>query len=500
MGFQGVVGVGIATRDHGGSNGMQNGICVRSSFVWMCIVASFGWVFVDEVYGQGVGVEGGVAAQVGDCLALCFLDGRDSASREMEGVVEEAVARGWVVRRVDMRLEPHLVQRWRVHSSPTTLLVRGGREVDRILGSVGLQEFTQKMLRSSAADSLRPAREVVGMVRHQSAAQEILRGERGVDGLVPMVPMGKVVGEDSRGSAQRATVRIIVDEPSHQAVGSGTIIDAQQGEALVITCGHLFRDMQPNSPISVEVFEGGKPVAYRGELIHYQIEEKDIGLVVFRPGRGVAVAPVVSREKRLQERESVFSVGCDHGQAPSVRESKVTKLNRYLGAPNIETSGAPVQGRSGGGLFNVSGELVGVCYAADGDLDEGLYSGTEVVHEQILKLGLGRLLEPGRVVTGGSSSTVAGAGVLKLNVQYIDGQGRVQQMQIDRPSPTLVQALENEARSGGASAIRPAASNASASDTGVPERAVPMTASPVGVMPANRFGLQGEPSKGFATR
>lgn len=455
---------------------MQNEIWVRCRLVWMYFVAAMGVFYGGGVHGQGDG--SGVATQVGDCLAICFLDGRDGVSREMEGVIEEAVARGWVVRRVDTRLEPHVVQRWRVHSSPTTLLVRGGREVDRILGGVDLQEFTQRMLRASAADSLRPARDVVGVVRHQSATREIQRGERGIDGLVPMVPVGskspvgRVAGEDSRISAQRATVRIIVDEPSHQAVGSGTIIDAQQGEALVITCGHLFRDMQPNSPISVEVFEDGKPMAYRGELIHHQIEEKDIGLVVFRPGRVVAVAPVVSREERLQEGESVFSVGCDHGQVPSVRDSRVTKLNRYLGSPNIETSGAPVQGRSGGGLFNSAGELIGVCYAADGDLDEGLYSGTEVVHEQVLKLGLGRLLEPTRVVVGGMPA--------KLNVQYVDSQGRVQQMQIDSPSASLVEALEAAARSRSDSSIR----NAGAANAGA----------------SRAMGLQGEPSNGFATR
>lgn len=465
---------------------MQNEIWLCTRLVRTYFVVAMGIVFGGVVcdgvvYGQGF--SGGVATQVGDCLAVCFLDGGDSVGQGMDGVIEEAVARGWVVRRVDMRLEPHVVERWRVHSSPTTLLLRGGREVDRILGGVSLQEFTQRMLRASSADSLRPAREVVGMVRHQSAAQEIQRGERGIDGLVPMVPIGsnspvgRVAGGEPRVSAKLATVRIIVDEPSHQAVGSGTIIDAQQGEALVITCGHLFRDMQPNSPISVEVFQDGKPIAYRGELIHHQIEEKDIGLVVFRPGRAVAVAPIVMREERLQEGESVFSVGCDHGQFPSVRDSRVTKLNRYLGAANIETSGAPVQGRSGGGLFNSEGELVGVCYAADGDLDEGLYCGTEVVHEQVLKLGLGRLLEPTRAVEG--------VGVTKLSVQYIDDQGRVRQMQIDSPSASLVEALESAARSRSDSSIRNAGSAKAGSANAGPTRAM---------------GLQGDPGKGFATR
>ncbi len=437
------------------------GYCLLA--MWVCL--GFSWANAQQ-FGlisqpAGANLQGATSvAQVGDCVALSFLDSRDSASLQMHRVVEEAVGLGWVVRTVDMRRETHLVERWRVHTAPTTILVRGGREVDRILGEVNLLEFTQRMVRSSAADSLRGVQVTVpssagGLVRHQSATNELGRGE-----LVPMRPIqpvanaaagslntGSNIGVDQsalKGRAHRATVRIIVDEPSHQAVGSGTIIDSQQGEALVLTCGHLFRDMSPNSPISIEVFEQGVPVAYRGELIHHQIEEKDIGLVVFRPRKPVDVAPVLSRGSAVREGQAVFSVGCDHGQLPSVRDSRVTKMNRYLGAPNIETSGAPVQGRSGGGLFNDQGELVGVCYAADGQLDEGLYCGTEVLYEQISKLGLERLIEP--------KSSAGEVAPSKLAVQIIDAQGRVQQVQIDRPSEPLLQAIRTEAQ--GSSRLR----------------------------------------------
>jgi hypothetical protein len=435
--------------------------------MWVCL--GFSWANAQQfgLISQPAGANSYGAtsvAQVGDCVALSFLDAGDSASLQMQRVIEDAVGLGWVVRTVDMRREAHLVERWRVHTAPTTILVRAGREVDRILGEVSLLEFTQRMIRSSAADSLRGVQVKVpspagGLVRHQSATNELGRGE-----LVPMRPIqpvatategsfsagggtGATIGVNDSARKERAlrsTVRIIVEEPSHQAVGTGTIIDSQQGEALVLTCGHLFRDMSPNSPISIEVFERGVPVAYRGELIHHEIEEKDIGLVVFRPRKPVDVAPVVSRGRGVNEGQKVFSVGCDHGQLPSVRDSLVTKLNRYIGASNIETSGAPVQGRSGGGLFNDQGELVGVCYAADGQLDEGLYCGTEVLYEQITKLGLERLIEP-----------KSGAGEVapsKLAVQYIDAQGRVQQVQINRPSEPLLQAIRTEAQ--GSSRLR----------------------------------------------
>ena len=69
-------------------------------------------------------------------------------------------------------------------------------------------------------------------------------------------------------------------------------------------------------------------------------------------------------------------------------ETRVNSLDRYQGPPNIETSGAPTIGRSGGGLFNSKGELVGVCNNADPEGNEGIYAAIESVHEQLDRLGL----------------------------------------------------------------------------------------------------------------
>ena len=44
----------------------------------------------------------------------------------------------------------------------------------------------------------------------------------------------------------------------------------------------------------------------------------------------------------------MFDIKNLHPTYPEVQEA-LTKLNRYLGPANVETAGAPVQGRSGGG-------------------------------------------------------------------------------------------------------------------------------------------------------
>lgn len=96
-----------------------------------------------------------------------------------------------------------------------------------------------------------------------------------------------------------------------------------------------------------------------------------MGLITFRKPGPVSVVRLLPKSAKLQEREPVFSCGCDRGADPTRRDTQITKLNRYLGPTNIEIAGAPVQGRSGGGLFDVQGRLIGVCFAADNELDEG---------------------------------------------------------------------------------------------------------------------------------
>ena len=84
----------------------------------------------------------------------------------------------------------------------------------------------------------------------------------------------------------------------------------------------------------------------------------------------------------------MVGIGCSNGQDPTVLETRVTSLDRYQGPPNIEASGAPAVGRSGGGLFNGKNELVGVCNNADPEGNEGIYAGLESIHDQLDRLGL----------------------------------------------------------------------------------------------------------------
>jgi S1-C subfamily serine protease len=192
-----------------------------------------------------------------------------------------------------------------------------------------------------------------------------------------------------------ATVRLRIQESNGQAYGTGTVIDARKGQALVITCGHLFRESKGEGPLSVEVFEcvpGGVRAAGEvpAQLVGYDLE-RDLALVGIWPTGTVAVAAVAPQGTVIDRSDRVVTVGCNNGNDPSALESRVTTLGRYKSPPNIETTGAPVQGRSGGGLFNEAGQLIGVCFAADYEGNEGLYASLESIHEELAENGLSEI-------------------------------------------------------------------------------------------------------------
>jgi len=154
----------------------------------------------------------------------------------------------------------------------------------------------------------------------------------------------------------------------------------------------------------------------------------------------------------LREGDTVYSWGCDQGAMPSRRDSRITKLNRYQGEPNVEVLGAPIQGRSGGGLFNARGELIGVCYAADNErYNEGLYNAPEVVYQQLNRLGLQRLYNSAADAASmaqtspspldKSASTNAMASRMTVMVEQ---NGTTKRWEIENPTPELLSSLQQQ--------------------------------------------------------
>jgi len=335
--------------------------------------------------------------------------------KEMDPAIEELSKKGWIIRSVDVDLEKSIVQRMRVTHLPTLLVLKDGREIERITGVYDFEELT-KLLPSASSDAtvgtLELANATPGLEPFpllQDSPTTNSRKTRTQPSPAPAPPatarqsqnpppidfeqteVSPIVNPRIPVDPMSTTVRIKIEDDSSIAFGTGTMIDQVNGEVLVLTCGHMFRDLKTTSRISVEAPVNGQLGQFGGTVIDYKCDETDIGLLSFKADVKVPTAILLPRGATLREGEAVVSFGCDGGADPTRRDSQITKLNRYLGPSNVEVAVAPVQGRSGGGLFNQKGQLIGVCYAADSELDEGLYSGPEVVYGQLARLGLSRL-------------------------------------------------------------------------------------------------------------
>lgn len=189
-----------------------------------------------------------------------------------------------------------------------------------------------------------------------------------------------------------ASVRLRVTVNGQINLGSGTIIESAPGKSRIVTCGHIFRGFAEGSRIEVNLFADGREQTLNGDLVSFDLEA-DVGLIEVACDQVLPTVRVARDVQAARAQENVQSIGCSGGAPPTLENIVVTAVNPYLGPDNLECTGVPVQGRSGGGLFRSSGELVGICIAADPQRQRGVYAGLLAVHNILQKAGLAHLYQ-----------------------------------------------------------------------------------------------------------
>lgn len=371
--------------------------------------------------------------------------------QQMAPLVARLEREGLPIRSVDVDAQRDLAARFNINRLPTFVLVVDGREVARHTGPLSehdLRTWLAQIPQASpdavpAADDNPPATTAPFVADQQvrlGSPQPIARAlndlPRSVDpvsetrpapqreslaaahteprrGLWPFSGLGGKTsqpGEPLAGEirasdaplvepapaspppdpAMASSVRLRVTIDGRINLGSGTVVESVGGRALIVTCGHIFRGFTDQSRIEVNLFENGHEQSLQGRLVKFDLEA-DVGLVEVEGGRDLPTVLVARDVQRAHEQEKVISIGCSGGQPPSREELVVTAVNPYLGPDNLECTGIPVQGRSGGGLFRPTGELVGVCIAADPARKRGVYAGLKAIHDLLAQAGKSHL-------------------------------------------------------------------------------------------------------------
>jgi thiol-disulfide isomerase/thioredoxin len=373
------------------------------------------------------------AVAAGDVVLLNFSASWCGPCRQMAPLVGEITAAGWVVRHVDVDHEGDLVRRFGVTGVPCYVLLVKGQEVGRINGATTRGELESLLAKSRQQLGLAPlaapaaATSLAGIPVPVTPAGAPLSTEPKAApqttgaAIVTAVPPAAArqpdrptaprlqqpvtpSGADQRATAggpqldpaQRAalerrlmasTARLLVEDSQGVSRGTGTVIDCRQGEALILTCGHIFRDSQGKGRVEVDLFGPEGPRGVAGQVVSWDLK-RDLALVSIFTDKQIEPVRVGGVDHNTQPGASVVTVGCDGGDDPTIHHSRVTAVDKYLGPANVQVAGQPVQGRSGGGLFALDGTLIGVCNAADPADNEGLFAALPSIHEQLEEAGL----------------------------------------------------------------------------------------------------------------
>jgi hypothetical protein len=203
-----------------------------------------------------------------------------------------------------------------------------------------------------------------------------------------------------------SSVKLRVDAANGHDWGTGTIVDTRQSkrgqEALILTCGHIFRawgpqyskELHSRKPVEVHLFDENSTVKIYGECLFYDTEI-DLALVAVTTPCPVRATPIAPEGYRIQPAQQTWSVGCDHGGNPPVRTHQVMSIDR-ISTPRenrvpfqyVQVSGAPVGGRSGGGLFTAEGYLIGVCNTGDPSRNDGHFVPPQMIRHVLDQMNL----------------------------------------------------------------------------------------------------------------
>lgn len=318
-----------------------------------------------------------------DVRVLFFTMDSCPPCKQTEPAIDQLSGEGMPVSKIDVRQYQSYAQQCHVDRTPTVMLVDGNRVLARHTGIMDYRSLKQMVSQFETPTTVAAAR-----------TESNPPGQPPQTTKLAALAKPNDVSLGPKQQAMAATVRFRVEDTRGVSLATGTIIHRNDNEALVLTCGHVFRDSQGKGKINADIgIAIGQPSTVVGKLIFYDADKHDIALVAIPCPLAIRPVSVAKEGTVVASGAAIFSVGCDRGADPSLRNSVLKATTTYSGVKKYDIVGRPIDGRSGGGLFTSAGELIGVCNAAAVEEDEGIYTGLQSVYWQFANANLTHLFE-----------------------------------------------------------------------------------------------------------
>jgi hypothetical protein len=323
--------------------------------------------------------------------------------------VKELSRSDYPVNSVDIDQNSELAGRYRIPALPTIVAIdRAGHRLARTKRPRPAAELAR--LRGTAVGSVATSSKSNALAEVQDTRRSLAGGNALDDEPDEQEPKRTAdVAADEHENESSAQEVVTLPDPWKTAVrirvlnsrsvrfGSGTIISSTPEKSIILTCAHIFRlegcrqapPAQFPRQIMIDLFDGDvrgtSPVqvhctgSVEGNAVDYDFGG-DVGLVRIRPGRRLPAARVVPTDWQPQARMKMLTVGCSEGHDATAWHTTIVQprmhgvLSGNSAYEAIECLVAPIQGRSGGGLFTTDGYVAGVCNFAEPQGDHGLYA------------------------------------------------------------------------------------------------------------------------------
>ncbi len=359
--------------------------------------------------------------------------------KEMKPQIELLKSKSYPIRVLDVDEHPDLARNYRVGSVPCFVVVDpDGKELGR---SEGLQHASKlassfRQLKTEWLERTSKTRDLAGadaIPENEDLKRDIDRmraEEKGDSNASAPIAAGK--SENPR--PWETVVRIVVHGGGMMGFGSGTIVESNERESIILTCAHIFKidgarqqfgPKQFPRQVTVDLFDGrlagpkGQQVATAqrnipARVIDYDFQS-DVGLIAISPGFKLPASPVVPANWKPSPDMAMYTAGCSGGRDATVWTTKVINPNSRLLLNNqpyeaVECEHEPIQGRSGGGLFTENGFVAGVCDMAVVGGKRGLYATPKSIHTLLARNDLDRIykrqtqdMENGRMLASADS-------------------------------------------------------------------------------------------------